>query len=301
MVTRMGHMGLRVPDLDAAVDFQREIIGMVETERANGSAYLTCNERHHELVLIQDRVRRGYDHIGLEVPDAEALEDAKRTVSAAGGVVLGGVYDGEPGIDRALRVQGPGRPRVQAVLRDGDRRCRSEPGDRPIKFEHASVKSPQAGRARALPDRRARIPLLGPDGAVRELVALRRRPPRDGGRARAEERAVPLRVRVPRPQRDGPGRRPAEAPATSKLIWGPSRHGPGNNQFIYLLDNDGAMVELCSELAKMPPEGSYRARAMADRPGHDQPVGRAAAARFLLTGFPIASASAASPAASGVV
>src|ERR687888_2082117 len=108
MVTRIGHIGLRVPDLDAAVAFQRDVIGMVETERVAGAAYLTCNGRHHELILIQDPVRRGYDHIGLELSDAQALELASRRVAAAGGRVLGKVYDGEPGIDRALRVVGPG-------------------------------------------------------------------------------------------------------------------------------------------------------------------------------------------------
>ena len=119
MVTRIGHIGLRVPDLDAAVDFQREVIGMVETERTAGAAYLTCNERHHELILIEDPVRRGYDHIGLEVADAASLEAVKRSAEVAGGVV-GDVYDGEPGIDRALRVQGARRPRLQALLRHGD-------------------------------------------------------------------------------------------------------------------------------------------------------------------------------------
>ena len=28
---------------------------MVETERIAGASYLTCNERHHELILIEDR------------------------------------------------------------------------------------------------------------------------------------------------------------------------------------------------------------------------------------------------------
>ena len=63
MVTRMGHIALRVPDLDASVAFQQDVLGMVETERSAGVSYLTCNERHHELMLIQDPVRRGYDHI----------------------------------------------------------------------------------------------------------------------------------------------------------------------------------------------------------------------------------------------
>src|SRR4029453_14845620 len=139
MVTRMGHMALRVPDLDAAVEFQRTVIGMVETERAAGAAYLSCNERHHELILIQDPVRRGYDHIGVEVPEARALELAKSRVAGAAGRLLGDIYDGEPGIDRALRVQGPGGPvfKLFCGMEAGET---LEEGDRPIKFEHASVK-----------------------------------------------------------------------------------------------------------------------------------------------------------------
>ena len=85
MVTRMGHIALRVPDLDASVAFQQDVLGMVETERSAGVSYLTCNERHHELMLIQDPVRRGYDHIALEVADAAALAAAMRSAEVAGG------------------------------------------------------------------------------------------------------------------------------------------------------------------------------------------------------------------------
>ena len=42
-VTRIGHMALRVRDLDAAVAFQSEVLGLVETERRGRAAYLTCN------------------------------------------------------------------------------------------------------------------------------------------------------------------------------------------------------------------------------------------------------------------
>ena len=54
MVTRIGHIALHVADLDAAVDFQQRVVGMVETERAAGVSYLTCNQRHHELILVED-------------------------------------------------------------------------------------------------------------------------------------------------------------------------------------------------------------------------------------------------------
>ena len=33
VVTRIGHIALRVRDLDAAVAFQRDVLGLVETER----------------------------------------------------------------------------------------------------------------------------------------------------------------------------------------------------------------------------------------------------------------------------
>src|SRR4051794_4251608 len=107
MVTRIGHMAFRVPDLDAAVEFQREVMGLVETERAGGVSYLTCNARHHELVLIEDPTRRGYDHIGLEVADAAALDAAKAQALGAGGRLLRDVHDAGPGLDRAVLVEGP--------------------------------------------------------------------------------------------------------------------------------------------------------------------------------------------------
>src|SRR4029078_11655968 len=81
---------------------------MVETERLAGTSYLTCNDRHHELILVEDRANRGYEHIALEVAGTSALDGAARPHTASGGTMLGSVYDGEPGIDRALKVRSPG-------------------------------------------------------------------------------------------------------------------------------------------------------------------------------------------------
>jgi len=33
-----------------------------------------------------------------------------------------------------------------------------------------------------------------------------------------------------------------------ELIWGPGRHGPGNNLFIFIADPDGNKIELSAEL-----------------------------------------------------
>ena len=286
MVTRMGHMGLRVPDLDAAVDFQREVIGMVETERTAGAAYLTCNDRHHELILIEDPNHRGYDHIGLEVTDAQALELAGSRVAGAGGRVLGKVYDGEPGIDRALRVEGPGG-HVFKLFCGMETGGKLDDGDRPIKFEHASVKvrnpgpferflaeglgfgfSDRMGKFaswwRCDADHHGMAVVLAPK---HELSHYAYAYPDLSAMGRVADRLKQLR--------------------DQKLIWGPSRHGPGNNHFMYFHDNDGAMIELCSELAQMPPEGDYLAREWPIDPTTINQWGGPPPLKFILTGFPI--------------
>jgi hypothetical protein len=81
-----------------------------------------------------------------------------------------------------------------------------------------------------------------------------------------------------------------------KLIWGPSRHGPGNNHFLYFHDNDGAMIELCSELAQMAPHGDYQGRKWPIDPTTINQWGGPPPARFVLTGFPVVAPEAGKPA-----
>ena len=289
MIHRIGHIALRVADLDAAVAFQQDVVGMVETERVANVAYLTCNERHHELVLIEDPAHRGYEHIALEVDDPADLERIARCVERVGGRALGGVYDGQPGIDRAIRVRSAEGHVFQ--LFHGMREVPAPPaGDRPIKFEHVSVK-------------------------VRRPAAFERFL-RDGLGLRFSDRmgpfaswwhcdadhhgiAVVLSPRVElshyayaRPDLNALGRVAdrLRAERDRKLVWGPSRHGPGNNHFAYLHDADGAMIEHCSELALMPPAGDYQARRWRWDPTTINQWGGPPPLRFLLTGYPIAPA-----------
>jgi len=286
MVTRMGHMAMRVPDLDAAVEFQCDILGLVETERTAGASYLTCNERHHELVLIQDPVRRGYDHIALEVPDVGALEATRRRLPAAGGRLLGEIYDGEPGIDRALRVEAPGGHVFKLFLgmETGEL---PEPGERPLKFEHASVKTPRPkalerflahGLGFRLSDRMGRVASWWHCDADHHGIAVMFAPRNELSHYAWSVEDLNATGRVAdRLRRD----------RDQRLIWGPSRHGPGNNRFMYFHDNDGAMVELCSDLAQMPPEGDYQPRTWPSGPKTINQWGGPPPPRFLLTGFPI--------------
>lgn len=286
-VTRIGHMGMRVRDLDAAVHFQTAVLGLVERERRGRVAYLTCNERHHELILIES-AKRGYDHIGLEVADSQALAAIRTAAAAAGGKALGDVYDGEPGIDRAALVRGPGG-HVYKLFCGMETADPPPPGDRPAKFEHASVKIRGLGATErfleeglgfAFSDRMGRTAswwhcdadhhgmalIFGPRPelshyawSVADLNAMGRIADRLAGRGR-------------------------------RLMWGPSRHGPGNNQFVYFKDSEGAMVECCAELAAMPPHGDYVAKRWPGGFGAVNQWGGPPSPKFILAGYPIAHA-----------
>jgi catechol 2,3-dioxygenase-like lactoylglutathione lyase family enzyme len=283
MVIRMGHMALRVHDLDASVQFHQEILGMVETERSACVSYLTCNERHHELMLIQDPVRRGYDHIALEVADAADLETASARVRNAGGEVVGSVYDGEPGIDRAVRVLAPGG-HVFKLFCGMETVPAPAAGDRPLKFEHASVKAwnmkalerfLEAGLGFGFSDRMGRTASWWHCNEDHHGMAIVRAP-----RSELSHYAFTMedfnamgraadRLRLHRDQR---------------LIYGPSRHGPGNNQFMYFHDHDKAMVELCADMAMM---SDYEPRQWPGGFGSINQWGPPPPPRFILTGFPV--------------
>jgi catechol-2,3-dioxygenase len=259
IVTRMGHIALRVPDLDAAIEFQHDVIGMVETDYAGGAVYMTCNERHHELILVEDRMRRGYDHIGLEVPDAYTLEFVRRVVAGAGGRALGGVYDGEPGIDRALYVQGPGG-HVFKLFCGMETDQELAPGDRPIKFEHASVKVRNTRAFERFLEKMLGFRLSDRTGQLASWWHCD---------ADHHGMAVVLGARnglshyaYTYPDLNAIGRvvdrlkhRRHQEP-----IRGSFRHGRANNHSVYFRGNDGAMIELSSELAQMPPHGDHQAR-----------------------------------------
>jgi catechol-2,3-dioxygenase len=294
MVTRIGHIALNVRDLDAAVEFQQRVIGMEETHRAAGVSYLTCNERHHELILVQGAANRGYDHIGLEVADDAALEQALRQLPASGGTLLGGIYDGEPGIDRALKVKSPGG-HVYKLFCGMEQVPTPPAGDRPTHFEHVSTKVRnlraeerflQDGLGFRFSDRMGFLAAWWHCDDDHHGIALTLAP-----RAELSHYAYAW------PDLAALGRAADRLKAVSdrKCIWGPSRHGPGNNHFLYFHDQDGAMIECCSELAQMQADG-YVAKTWSMHPRTINQWGGPPPLRFLLTGYPIARATPGRPA-----
>lgn len=91
--TRIGHVHLKVRDLERSVAFYRRVLGLEVTERAgSGFAFLSGGDAHHELALQEvgegagspPRRSVGLYHTAWEVPDRETFADAREALSEAG-------------------------------------------------------------------------------------------------------------------------------------------------------------------------------------------------------------------------
>jgi catechol 2,3-dioxygenase len=112
--TRVGHIHLKVADLDRALRFYRDILGFELTQRYGSSAaFLSAGGYHHHIGLNTWESQGGQPpppgttglyHVALLYPTRAALADALRRLTAAG-VHLDGAAD--HGVSEALYLRDP--------------------------------------------------------------------------------------------------------------------------------------------------------------------------------------------------
>jgi len=81
----LGHVHLTVTDLDRAVEFYTELLGLAVTERHANYAFLSFGEHHHDLALQAHETATspppnstGLYHVAFEVDSLSALNDASQ-------------------------------------------------------------------------------------------------------------------------------------------------------------------------------------------------------------------------------
>ena len=252
--SRVAYVELAVPDLQRSVDHAVGILGLREVERIGESVYLTCNERHHELVLTASDAP-SLAAVALEVADARELDGLTDALSDAG---LAPETHDVPGVAEARRFVAPGGLTVDLVRgMAADEPARfASPAPTPRKFGHATLTSD-------VPDELEAV-LTGPLGfrlsdTVPGVLSWYRCSADHHGVAIAPAPVTGLHHYAF--ELDGWASMQAFADHLTLndvlLIWGPGRHGPGRNLFAYHLDPAGGVVEVLADLQRIESEETY--------------------------------------------
>ena len=97
---RMGHVHLKVADLERALGFYRDVLGFELTQRFGSSAaFLSAGGYHHHIGL-----NTGLYHLAILYPTRAELRDAVRRLQKAG-IPLEGASD--HGVSEALYLRDP--------------------------------------------------------------------------------------------------------------------------------------------------------------------------------------------------
>ena len=108
----IGHVNLAVTDLERAVRFYRDIIGLRVTQRDQESAFLAAGEYHHHVALNtwdQATTPRpahtaGLHHFALRLPDRTALSEVVVRLVRAGHELQGAT---DHGVNLAVYLRDP--------------------------------------------------------------------------------------------------------------------------------------------------------------------------------------------------
>jgi catechol 2,3-dioxygenase-like lactoylglutathione lyase family enzyme len=249
-ITRFRHIALRTPEFDASTTFYQDVWGLVPVGSDDGIArFRTGSSEHHQLELHASD-RRAIDHIAFAVPDLELLTEAHRALTKAGVTVLGDptALDA-PGGGIGFRFVEPDG-RVIELSAEVASHEPFEPADGPLKVSHVVLNTPDIDRAAEF-----YTEVLGfriSDWSEHQMVFLRCNADHHSVAFNQAEWAALNHIAYEMPDIDrvmrGIGRMSA---AGRPLMWGPGRHGPGNNVFAYFQDPGGFVCEYTSEVMQI--------------------------------------------------
>jgi catechol 2,3-dioxygenase len=264
-ITRLGHVGLVVPNVDSYGAFLSEALGMREVRRSADCRWLALNSRDHQ-VRLREGQAPACDGIGLDVDDLSGLQALRERVEEAGLEIT----RDEPVDDSAehgFSFSIPSGPTVELCAGvhssppAGDRfdpyRTRGAGLEKKIrKLGHVTIGTPDVQSVEDV-----FVNVLGFRISDRFPGVI------SWARCNADHHSV--------------GFAPAVEPGVhhiafelesfalyeqladrlarlgTRLVWGPGRHGPGNNLFAYFVDPGGTLVEIYSDLIQIENEHNY--------------------------------------------
>jgi catechol 2,3-dioxygenase len=255
LVTAIGHVALRVTDLGASVDHAERVLGLQVSERSDQEVFLTCGGPHHALHLVRDG-QPCVDHIGLVAGGLEDLERLARRLADEGITPERG---GSPShAERSLLFRGPDGFTFEVYTGMATVPFDYQTtGVRPRRLGHVNLQARDPHLMAAFLQRVLGFlisDVIG-DGVAYFLrcnhdhhgMAVTTGPGKLHHHA-WEVRDVAELVRLC-DLLDSPG---------LGVLWGPVRHGAGENIAVYHREPSGAVVEHYTDMERIYDDGRYR-------------------------------------------
>jgi catechol 2,3-dioxygenase len=111
--TRIGHVHLKVADIERALGFWRDVLGFEVTQQRDSAVFLSAGGYHHHIALNTWESKGGSPpapgttglyHVAIVYPDRAQLGDALRRIVRAG-VKIDGASD--HGVSEAIYLRDP--------------------------------------------------------------------------------------------------------------------------------------------------------------------------------------------------
>jgi catechol 2,3-dioxygenase-like lactoylglutathione lyase family enzyme len=252
--TATSHIGFRVPDVEATADFYCRVLGMHRhADLTDGGARLGWGAGHHVIDLHPGE--QALLHYGFEVRDAggvQLIRDRLKSAGVAFDELDPSLIDDAVGEAEGIVVADPDGTPVHfhgPVLRSGENSA--DTGRRPIKFQHTTVGT-------ADPKRMADFFL--------DVLGFRLTDQLNDDRffwlrSNRDHHTLAI-VHVGQPGildhysydlaewEDFKAWCDRLTELGVAIQWGPGRHGPGNNLFVFFDDPAGTHIELSAEMEK---------------------------------------------------
>ena len=255
---KLSHVALNVSDVAAQTAFYRDMVGLhVQATDDQGRVYLRCNSDHHALVLVPS-AERGMDHFALDVGGIAELEAAANALENAG-ISISTSSAQEAGQPHAYRLTDPNGFVVELVA--GVEQVDPTYGPRvvtPLRYGHLTLRVDHLQETVDFYTN-----LLGfriSDWLGDQFCWLRCTPEHHGLAISTHVRA-PMMHHLAFHVRDM-----AELVQQAEhlmrndrvLLYGPGRHGPGQNLFIYFHDTEQNIVEMAADMQRIWDEANYQ-------------------------------------------
>ncbi|MEM7034732.1 MAG: VOC family protein [Chloroflexota bacterium] len=249
-IKKLSHVALNVRDIEAQTSFYRDFVGLEETTRDEaGRVYLRCNSDHHQVVLIPAE-ESGMDHYALEVNGDTDLDMAMANLTETG-IPYQSDASSELGQRSSLRFQDPLGFTVELVT--GLEQVSPHYGARavqPRKFQHITFRTPdpQVGAEFYTKILGLRIS----DWVGEDFVWLRCNPDHHGvAISRYPQQKMHHIAFEVKDMAELVHQAEYLAKHNHILLYGPGRHGPGNNLFIYFHDQEKNIVEFAADIQQI--------------------------------------------------